>query len=194
MRGLLVSMVAVLAIAGCSREQSARPEEDSSVVLTINWQRLVTEAGGTCDRCGSTEQEFRRAVATLEESLAPLGIAVESSESVLAPEEFVGDTVASNRILIGDRTVEEWLGGEVGQSPCETCCSAVGEDVECRTVMVDGTTYETVPAELIVRAGLAAASELLQKPVPCCPGSGETKPADEPPCCPGDKTDEGVVT
>ncbi|MBN1460204.1 MAG: DUF2703 domain-containing protein [Armatimonadetes bacterium] len=164
------------------------------MVLTVNWQRLVTEGGETCDRCGTTQAEFRRAVLTLQESLRPLGINVEFTETVLTPEQFVGDAIASNRILIGERTVEEWLGGEAGQSPCESCCSAVGDDVQCRTVMVDGTTYEAVPAELIVRAGLAAASELLQKPTgsPCCPASGGAKqPA--APCCPGEKTDGGAT-
>ena len=194
MRGWWILAVAVLLAAGCSQESSTPAKGESNMTLTIDWQRLVTDAGGTCDRCGTTQEEFRRAIVMLRESLLPLGIDVESTETVLTPEEFVGDVTASNRILIGERTVEEWLGGQAGQSTCETCCSAVGEDVECRTVLVDGTTYEAVPAELIVRAGLAAASELLRKPTgsPCCPPSGGSEQADTP-CCPIEKTDDGVM-
>jgi len=179
-----VLAIMAVAIAGCSREQSAPVKGDSNMVLAVNWQRLVTDAGRTCDRCGSTEDEFHRAIVTLRESLRPLGIDVESTETALTPEEFAGDTIASNRILIRDRTVEEWLGGEVGQSPCESCCTAVGAGVECRAVLVDGTTYEAVPAELIVRAGLVAASVLLQESQssPCCPGSDGAKEADKPSC------------
>jgi hypothetical protein len=164
------------------------------MILKVSWQRLVTDAGETCNRCGTTEDEYHRAIVMLRESLRPLGIDVESTEAVLTPEEFVGDTTASNRILVGERTVGEWLGGEAGQSPCESCCSAVGEDVECRTVTVDGTTYEAVPAELIVRAGLAAASELLQKPAvsPCCPPSAGAKQTDKP-CCPSGSADDGAT-
>ncbi|MGT2490314.1 DUF2703 domain-containing protein [Cupriavidus basilensis] len=41
----------------------------------------------------------------------------------------------------------------VGSSPC---CSVCG-DSECRTVDVGGTSYEVVPEELMVKAGLIAA-------------------------------------
>jgi hypothetical protein len=45
--------------------------------LTITWQRLLMdEDGRTCVRCGSTEKELERAVETLKQSLAPLGIEV----------------------------------------------------------------------------------------------------------------------
>lgn len=155
------------------------------MVLKMSWQRLVSEEGETCERCGITQEEFRQAVGMLRESLRPLGIEVEPSETSLSPEEFKGDVLASNRVLIGDRTIEKWLGGETGQSSCESCCSAVGDNVECRTVIVGGTTYEAVPADLIVRAGLAAASELLkrQDPGPCCPpGDGAQRSDDQ--CCP----------
>ena len=100
----------------------------------------------------------------------------------------------SNRILIEGRSLEDWLGGEVGQSPCGSCCAEIGEEVECRTVKVDGTTYEVIPAELIVRAGLQAASELVQAPppTPCCPGSAEPREAGAP-CCPELEPDEGAT-
>lgn len=201
MKRLCAVAVAVIALAGCAREESAPAKGESSVVLRVSWQRLVTEAGGTCDRCGSTEEELGRAVATLGEALAPLDIEVEFAEDALTPEEFGEDTIGSNRILISGRTVEEWLGGEVGHSPCESCCSAIGEDVECRTVTVEGVTYEAVPAKLVVSAGLIAASELLQKPSsgPCCPSSVDASQRKTPccpsnddatenkmPCCPGD--------
>lgn len=147
--------------------------------LTIDWQRLVDD-GETCPRCGDTGSEVRAAAAALTAALAPLGIQVRLAEASLGPAEFERAPLESNRILIRGRTVEDWLGGATGQSPC---CDVCGPN-ECRTVTVDGTTYETVPADLIVRAGLLAAAELLAGPAsePCC-GSA-TEPADAvQPCC-----------
>lgn len=165
------------------------------MVLAINWQRLVTERGETCDRCGGTQAELREAVETLTASLRPLGIEVEYTEGELTTEECAADIVQSNRIVLGDRTVEEWLGGQVGQSECASCCSAIGEDVECRTVCVDGQTYDVIPAQLIVRAGLVAASHMLGAPSPsgCCPGTGEPCKTGTP-CCPGSDSEKATTT
>ncbi len=58
------------------------------------------------------------------------------------------------RRALAPRSIEEWLGGTTGQSPC---CDVCGPN-DCRTVTVDGQTYEAIPADLIVRAGLLAAA------------------------------------
>ena len=170
-------------------------EEDANMVLTINWQRLVTDDGQTCGRCGSTQEELRKAIETLQESLRPLGIEIASVEEALTIEECAADIVQSNRIVIRDRTLEEWLGGEVGQSLCESCCSAIGEEVECRTACVDGITYDVIPAELIVRAGLLAASQMMRAPSAsqCCPGTAD--PCDTDALCrPECESDKGTTT
>jgi hypothetical protein len=125
--------------------------------LTIKWQRLLTDKGGkTCPRCGSSEKELEKAVNTLKQSLAPLGIEVILQKIALAPAAFEKDVLESNRIWIADRPLEEWLRADVGQSICcEVCGSA-----ECRTVEVEDTVYETIPAYLIIKAVLAAASSM----------------------------------
>lgn len=135
--------------------------------LTINWQRLV-DAGKTCPRCGDTGEEVRKAAATLSGALAALGMEVQLTEGQLSADEFGRAPLESNRILIQGRTLEAWLGAETGQSPC---CEVCGPN-DCRTVTVEGATYESIPADLIVRAGLLAAAEMLaepdEKPQPCC--------------------------
>jgi hypothetical protein len=40
------------------------------------------------------------------------------------------------------------------------CCEECG-DQDCRTIEIGGTTYEVIPEELLLRAGLIAASRLL---------------------------------
>jgi len=149
-------------------------------VLQIRWQRLVDEKGQTCDRCGSTETMVEEAVNKLKDSLKGLGIDVVLEKCAISPSEFSRDTLQSNRIWIDGKPIEEWLSATSGQSKCCTVC---GES-DCRTVTVDGRTYEAIPAELIVKAGLIAGAQLLHgKPIsPCCQSA-------EPPkgrsgCCP----------
>lgn len=137
----------------------------SSNVLKIRWQRLVSE-GGTCPRCGSTEEELGKAVSTLRQSLAPLGIEVVFEKEELSVAEFKKDPSQSNRIWLNNRLLEDWIGGEVGHTPC---CDVCGLS-ECRTVEVGGQVYETIPAEIIIKAGLSAAAQLYvpRKGEPCC--------------------------
>ena len=149
-------------------------------VLHIRWQRLVDEKGQTCDRCGSTETMVEDAVNKLKDSLKGLGIDVVLEKSAIRPSEFSKDTLQSNRIWIDGKPMEEWLSATSGQSKCCTVC---GESY-CRTVTVDGKTYEAIPAELIVKAGLLAGAQLIQsKPVSsCCPSA--KPPKGRSGCCP----------
>uniref|UniRef100_UPI003F494AB1 DUF2703 domain-containing protein n=1 Tax=Cupriavidus yeoncheonensis TaxID=1462994 RepID=UPI003F494AB1 len=120
--------------------------------LPIVWQRLVS-SGETCPRCAGTGDEVERACWQLRQQLIPLGIepVLEIREIDLAA--FNANPSESNRIWIAGRPMEEWVNASIGSSPC---CSVCG-DAECRTVDVGGTTYEVVPEELLVKAGLIAA-------------------------------------
>jgi len=135
--------------------------------LKIKWQRLlIDEIGQTCPRCGSTENEIDKAVNTLNRSLAPLGIEVIIEKKVLDSVAFAKNVLESNRIWINDVPLEKWLGAEVGQS---LCCDVCG-DAECRTVKVGENIYETIPADLIIKTGLIAASNMIaiESKEPCC--------------------------
>jgi hypothetical protein len=144
-------------VAGCCGP--AKP------TLTITWERLV-EGGETCPRCGATEEELNKAVKQLEAALEPLGIAVAFEKKELTLAAFKGEPTASNRIWLGGRLLEDWLGGRSGAS---ACCDVCGDE-ECRTVVVDGEEHEAVPAALIVKAGLMAAAALTVPPAGgCCP-------------------------
>ena len=127
------------------------------ISLPIVWQRLVSSDGRTCDRCGGTHHELERAIAVLTEALRPLGIEPVLETRELDEKSFAENPSASNRIWILDKPLEEWLAGSVGSSQC---CSVCG-DSECRTVEVRGSTFEVIPEQLVVRAGLLAAAQLL---------------------------------
>ncbi|WP_205527625.1 DUF2703 domain-containing protein [Halomonas sp. JS92-SW72] len=121
--------------------------------LPILWQRLVS-GGETCDRCRATQREVEQAVETLKAALAPLGLEPLLEIRELDEATFRADPLASNRIWIAGRPMEEWLDADVGRSPC---CSVCGDEA-CRTVEVEGVTYETIPESLLLRAALIAAA------------------------------------
>lgn len=141
---------------GCGCPPSGAIENESAKLLRIKWKRLIS-GGETCPRCGSTGEELGKAVSTLRQSLSPLGIEVVFEKEGLSVAEFKKDPLQSNRIWINDRLLEEWIGGGVGHTPC---CDVCGPH-DCRTVEVGGRVYETIPAEIIIKAGLSAAAQLV---------------------------------
>lgn len=173
-------MMWVALLAGCADLPGSQGGGEPMKVLTIRWQRLVDEKGRTCERCGATGTAVEAAVAQLKRSLKELGIDVVLEKGVVDFQEFSTDPLASNRLWVGGRPIEDWLEGTVGHSKC---CSVCG-DSDCRTLTVNGQAYEEIPAELIVRAGLLAAAQLVSGTSrgSCCPPA---KPAPKGPgCCP----------
>ena len=111
--------------------------------------------GETCERCGTTEEEVEKAFNKLEKSLQPLGIEVNLEKGELSEEEFKENPENSNLVLIQGKPLEDWLNADTGKNDC---CDVCGDE-KCRTVIVNGEEYEAVPSDLIIEAGLKAASE-----------------------------------
>ena len=86
--------------------------------LSIRWQKLVNEAGQTCERCGSTGNAAQTAFKKLQRSFAELGIDVQLETNAIDLATFRKDPLQSNRIWIGGRPLEEWFNAKVGQSQC----------------------------------------------------------------------------
>lgn len=145
------------ATCGCAPSCDPAARTTAAVTLPIVWQRLVS-GGETCPRCGSTQQSIENAVATLTEALRPLNIEPTLERIALDQAAFDEAPTESNRIWIAGRPLEDWVGAEVTAT---RCCSVCGDN-NSRTLQVDGASYEAVPAALIVKAGLAAASTLVR--------------------------------
>jgi hypothetical protein len=158
MRMLFLSIISAALLAGCAAQLRPSPGAPMQTLM-IRWQRLVDSADETCPRCALTERDVQRAYTHLKRSLAPAGIQVILVTQRIDEAAFRKAPLESNRIWIGDRPLEEWLGAEAASSPC---CDACG-DAECRTVSVGGRTYEAIPSELIVRAGFLAAGDALRR-------------------------------
>jgi hypothetical protein len=177
-----------LLICGCMGEEAKikfmcrnpeGTEMNDTKTLEIKWQRLVSE-GQTCPRCGSTEEELEKAISTLKQSLSPLGIDVVFKKHELSVAEFKKDPLLSNQIWLNDKLLEDWIGGKVDKSPC---CDVCGPS-ECRTFGVGGEVYEVIPADLVIKAGLLAASQLVSMETnePCC--ESKARKATNSSCCP----------
>ncbi|WP_404300407.1 DUF2703 domain-containing protein [Alicycliphilus denitrificans] len=130
--------------------------------LPIVWQRLVSEQGSTCPRCHDTGEAVQQAVRQLRQALEPLGIKPELQVQAIDAAAFLRDPLQSNQVLIAGRPMEHWLGAATGSS---RCCNECGAN-ECRTVEVDGQVHEAIPQELLVRAGLIAATRMLDPALP----------------------------
>lgn len=133
------------------------------MTLNIRWHRLVSD-GKTCERCRLTGKEVEEAVEKLEQTLASLGIDVKLEKEDLTEEEFEENPRKSNMIYIDEIPLEKWIEADVGQSEC---CEVCGDE-ECRTITVEGEEYEVVPSDLIISAGLKAASRI-KNTEECCP-------------------------
>jgi len=179
----IVIVTTVSVLIGYNTDIHSEKEGGGSMKLGIVWQRLVDEDGKTCQRCGGTEEQLSKGIENLTRALQPLGIKVTLEKNSMGAE-CTDSIIESNKILIHGRPLEEWLGAKVGTSECGFCCTKLGESVECRTTSVDGKTYEVIPAELIVKAGLKAASEIIVAPETdgCCE-DGETSPEKNGRCC-----------
>ncbi|HPF49843.1 MAG TPA: DUF2703 domain-containing protein [Caldisericia bacterium] len=120
--------------------------------LEIVWRRLVSD-GKTCKRCEDTEDQLYLAVSKLRGMVLHLNTEVVIQKEEISEDEFGRNPLLSNQILINGKPLEEWVEGKTGASQC---CDVCGDN-DCRTVSVDGNEYETIPSELIVKAGLTAA-------------------------------------
>ena len=150
-------LLSSLLLAGCASPGGNGARTAEKQALRVRWQRLVDDKGQTCDRCGGTERATEQGVNTLRRCLKPAGIRVVLEKTALTLAEFAKDPLESNRIWIADKPIEEWLQAKVGKSQCSGACG----QSECRTLTVDGTTYDTIPAGLIVKAGLIAGATMV---------------------------------
>jgi hypothetical protein len=168
MKKLMILLLLALGIAlfGCGGEEDQAtlkaPEEKPVEVartLTLEWQRMIDEEGNVC--CGSpgTEEAVSAARERLAKELEDSGIDVVLVRSEFTPEECMGCPERANRVLVAGRGVDFWLGADMSASPCEGFCKqALGDEGSCQNLVYEGETYEVIPAELIVKAGLTAAA------------------------------------
>lgn len=121
--------------------------------LEVEWRHYAKD-GGTCVRCGDTGQSLAEVVQLLKDELSPGGISVQYIETLLPEEEMR----QSNIILFNGTPLEDLLQAATSESSCRSCSCLTEKETFCRTVEYSGTSYESIPADLI-RAAAARAVE-----------------------------------
>jgi hypothetical protein len=154
-------------------DSGAELATEATMTLALKWERFAYADREACERCLDTRTEIRTAFQRLSADMATVGLEVNLDEDIISKDKAAADMCQSNRIWIEGKPLETWLGAQVGESPCKGCCEEMGSDVACRTLIYEGETFEAVPADLIVKAAYAAASEILGRDIkPCDSGSG----------------------
>lgn len=164
MQKLICFVITVGCLIGCTSLENGGAEKKT---LQIRWQRLLDEKGNTCDRCYMTEKTVEDGVKQLRRSLKGMNIDVVLVKTNVSRTAFAKDPLESNRIWIGEKPLEEWLQAKAGKSQCSGACGTS----ECRTLIVEGQTYESVPSDFIVKAGLLAGANLIQTQTQSQPGN-----------------------
>ena len=174
---MLVALVVLALLFGCSKKNQTQPVTDpgeNSKVLTITWHNSPEKEGKKCDNCLVKKDEAKKAYESLKTSLSSLGIQVVMKEEK-AKAAACGMVISSScGVTIAGKPLESWLGAEAGKSGCGSGkgCGAGGAS-QCASLVLAGKTYTVVPADLIVRAGLIAASEMIgPQSSKTCPKSG----------------------
>lgn len=126
--------------------------------IVIEWKHIGRDVENTCVRCGETGLAVIDAVEEIRPALGEEGITVRIIETVLPYEEIS----ESNSILFNGIPLEDLIERmTVTTTPCISCTCITGQDeAECRAVEYEGTLYEAIPIELILRVIRKLAEEM----------------------------------
>jgi hypothetical protein len=135
--------------------QNLAKKQKRETEIRIEWFRLMV-GGKTCPRCTQTENEIEQSFLTIKNLAELLNIKITLEKHELSEDTFFKNPSDSNMILINKRPIEKILGGEVGASKC---CDVCG-DRDCRTLILNNSSFEVVTKEIFIKAVLM---EMLDK-------------------------------
>ncbi len=158
---LTIFVLIVLPLAMVAQAKDMEAERK----LVIRWQHAVCQNDNPCERCINTPLEIQQAFDDLKSSLTGLGITVTMEEKKIKHHD--------DRLFINDRDVIDLLKGERVKTACANCFDENGNPRTCTSLKLGEDIFEVIPAELIIKAGLMSASELITAPPE--PPCGEKK-------------------
>jgi len=117
--------------------------------LAIEWKHIELN-GETCLRCTDTGEALDQVVEQLADECRESGWDISFRETIVGIE----DLADSNLILLNGHPLESILpGAAASESQCESCCDFTGDPLTCcRTIEIDGFSFEGIPAHLIRQA------------------------------------------
>ena len=138
---LFIPLAALLLMGVLAQTVSAR-------TMAVRWQKPTTDKVV----CGINEKEMTKAVRELSRSLYTKDIDVQFGYVTFTKEQPTGDAASAVGLWINGKPFEYWLHAQSAMN------------AGCVELTVDGQTYRTIPADLIVKAGMTAA-EVMKAPV-----------------------------
>lgn len=140
-------------------EETGRPESAGVAgapqrEITIESAVLRVE-GETCERCCSTVDAVREAVARLEPMLAEHHLSVRLVEHDLDATQLG----RSNSVRVNGRPLEALLGAERVATDCPSCADLVGESTCCSALKIGGEVTESPTADMLVAAVMASVTK-----------------------------------
>lgn len=115
--------------------------------ITIEWKHYDKE-GETCTRCNNTGDNIKQVLKNIKEDEHFQDIEVNFVETKLAAERMT----ESNSVFINGIAIEVVLNGSTSENYCHSCSCLAGKGSNCRTVEVEGKSYEAIPEKLILQA------------------------------------------
>lgn len=119
--------------------------------LEIEWKHFAV-GDATCERCGNTGEALNAAVEELQHELAPAGVTIHLSETLLDKTRIA----ESNEILMNGVLLEDLLAATVVSTDCPSCGTLAGESTCCRATEISGNRYEDIPLWAIKKAAYLA--------------------------------------
>ena len=151
MRKLTLTLICMVFLAGTVLAVSGETSSPADVVK-LKWQVVIDKDGKTCTHCGATEESLKKAMAMLEEE----GVKAELEVVKKTVDDFSKSCSESNLVWVNGMPLNEVLNAEVGSAKCSGVCTTHKADAMCRTLVLDGKSFETIPPELIMKAGVMA--------------------------------------
>lgn len=117
--------------------------------LEIEWRHLEKDED-TCIRCSDTGEALNEVISKIAYECRPHGWEIIFKESKLTEK----DVSESNLILFNGEPIESVLPeAKVSESSCKSCSKLISEpSTSCRTLEVEGRSYEGIPSSIIRQA------------------------------------------
>ena len=115
--------------------------------LKIEWKHYDKE-GETCTRCNSTGNNIQKAIKVISRDSRFDKAKITFKETKLRAEEMP----ESNSVFINGEAIEDILRATASENYCHSCSCLAGAGTNCRTIELNGKSFEDIPENLILQA------------------------------------------
>ena len=128
-------------------------EKKTAKEVVVAWNKCVDKDAKPINCCGISEEQLKKAITMMEES----GVKVALKVQQMTMDAEHKSCSAMPKATFNGKTMAELLNGEQVMAKCSKACAGhEGGKAECEMLKIGDKTYETIPAEMIAKAGILA--------------------------------------